>query len=79
MVTEETIIDPVRGTATTTQYGAMPPFPPPFPGKWMPARVSPSRKPILRVSDEDHLIHSLREQCVLEQELENHKILLAQK
>jgi hypothetical protein len=56
----------------------MPPFPEPPVRRWAPARVSPARKPLLRVPDEDHLIHSLREQCVLEQELENHKVLLAQ-
>jgi hypothetical protein len=28
------------------------------------------KPPILRVSDEDELIHSLREQCMLERELE---------
>jgi len=39
----------------------MPPFAPPVPTRWAPARVSPSRKPILRVPDEDHLVHSLRE------------------
>lgn len=78
-VAYETTFDPVRGTATTAAYRAMPPFPEPPASRWAPPRVSPTRKPILRVPDEDHLIHSLREQCVLEQELENHKVLLAQK
>lgn len=77
-VTYETTYDPVRGTTQTTAYPSMPPFPEPPARRWAPARVSPSRKPLLRVPDEDHLIHSLKEQCVLEQELENHKVLLAQ-
>ena len=40
-----------------------------------PSRLSPSRKPILRLHDEDELIHSLKELCNLEQELETGKIL----
>ena len=44
-----------------------------------PVRTSPSRKPVLRVYDEDELIHGLKDLCNQEQELENAKILLAQK
>lgn len=44
-----------------------------------PSRLSPSRKPILRLHDEDELIHSLKELCNLEQELETGKINLAHK
>ena len=44
-----------------------------------PSRMSPSRKPILRLHDEDELVHALKEQCNLEQELENAKINLAHK
>ena len=35
--------------------------------------------PLLRVSDEDELVASLREQCSLERELESSKIQLANK
>lgn len=44
-----------------------------------PSRMSPSRKPILRVYDEDELIHGLKDVCNAEQDLENAKIALAQK
>ena len=44
-----------------------------------PSRMSPSRKPILRVYDEDELIHGLKDICNAEQDLENSKIALAQK
>ena len=44
-----------------------------------PSRMSPSRKPILRVYDEDELVHGLKDICNGEQELENAKIALAQK
>jgi len=44
-----------------------------------PSRLSPSRKPILRLHDEDELVHSLKELCNLEQELETGKINLAHK
>jgi len=44
-----------------------------------PSRTSPTRKPVLRVYDEDQLVHGLKDQCNLEQELENAKITLAQK
>jgi Ca2+-binding EF-hand superfamily protein len=44
-----------------------------------PSRLSPSRKPILRLNDEDELVHALKELCNLEQELESGKINLAHK
>lgn len=44
-----------------------------------PSRMSPSRKPILMLHDEDQLIHALKEQCNLEAELETTKIGLANK
>lgn len=43
-----------------------------------PVRYSPT-KPVLRLSDEDELIHALKELCNLESELESAKINLAQK
>lgn len=42
-----------------------------------PSRASPSRKPILRIYDEDELVHGLKDLCNQEQELENAKISLA--
>jgi len=39
-----------------------------------PSRLAPSRKPILPLYQEDELIHSLKEQCNLEQEIEAAKI-----
>lgn len=44
-----------------------------------PGRLSPSRKPVLPLYQEDELIHSLKEQCNLEQEIETAKINLAHK
>jgi Ca2+-binding EF-hand superfamily protein len=44
-----------------------------------PSRLSPSRKPILRIYDEDELVHGLKDLCNQEQELETAKIALAQK
>ena len=44
-----------------------------------PVRASPSRKPTLRIYDEDELVHSLKELVNLEQELESAKINLALK
>ena len=44
-----------------------------------PSRVSPSRKPILRIYDEDELVHGIKDLCTQEQEIENAKIALAQK
>ena len=44
-----------------------------------PRRLSPTRKPILRVFEEDEFVHSLKEQCNLEAELETAKINLARK
>ena len=44
-----------------------------------PSRLSPSRKPILRIHEEDDMIHALKEQCNLEAELESGKINLANK
>lgn len=44
-----------------------------------PSRLSPSRKPILRIYDEDELVHGLKDLCNAEQDLENAKIALAQK
>lgn len=44
-----------------------------------PSRLSPSRKPILRIYDEDELVHGIKDLCNNEQELENAKIALAQK
>jgi len=44
-----------------------------------PARLSPSRKPVLPLYQEDELIHALKEQCNLEQEIETAKINLAHK
>ena len=44
-----------------------------------PSRMSPSRKPVLRLTDEDELVHALKEVCNLEQELETSKINLANK
>lgn len=35
-----------------------------------PSRLSPSRKPILRIYDEDELVHGLKDLCNQEQELE---------
>jgi Ca2+-binding EF-hand superfamily protein len=45
----------------------------------MAVRISPSRKPVLPLYQEDELIHSLKEVCNLEQEIENAKINLAHK
>lgn len=44
-----------------------------------PVRTSPVRQPTLRLHDEDELVHSLKELCNLEQELESAKINLALK
>jgi Ca2+-binding EF-hand superfamily protein len=44
-----------------------------------PVRISPSRKPVLPLYQEDELVHSLKEICNLEQEIENAKIQLAHK
>ena len=44
-----------------------------------PSRLSPSRKPILRIYDEDELVHGLKDLCTQEQEIETAKIQLAQK
>ena len=44
-----------------------------------PSRTSPVRQPLLRLNDEDELVHALKEQCNLEQELENAKINLSHK
>jgi Ca2+-binding EF-hand superfamily protein len=44
-----------------------------------PSRTSPTRKPILRVYDEDEMINCLKDLCNQEQDLENAKISLAQK
>lgn len=44
-----------------------------------PSRMSPSRKPVLRIYDEDELIHGLKDMCNAEQDLEQAKIALAQK
>ena len=44
-----------------------------------PSRTSPTRQPTLRLHDEDELIHCLKDLCNQEQELENAKIMLAQK
>lgn len=44
-----------------------------------PSRMSPSRKPVLRVYDEDELVHGLKDLCNAEQDLENAKVALAQK
>lgn len=41
--------------------------------------MSPSRKPILRIYDEDELVHGLKDLCNAEQELEASKTGLAQK
>ena len=49
------------------------------PARGSPVRTSPSRKPLLRLHDEDELVHSLKELCNLEQELESAKINLALK
>jgi Ca2+-binding EF-hand superfamily protein len=46
---------------------------------YSPSRVSPSRKPVLPLYQEDELIHSLKEICNLEQEIESVKIQLAHK
>lgn len=42
-------------------------------------RVSASGKPVLPPWDEDDLVHSLKQQCTLETELEQAKIMLANK
>ena len=42
-----------------------------------PSRTSPTRKPILRIYDEDELIHGLKDLCNGEQELETAKITLS--
>ena len=57
-------------------------YPPPYvpvPVALSPARLSPSRKPVLPLYQEDELIHSLKEVCNLEQEIETAKINLAHK
>ena len=46
---------------------------------YVESRVSPSRKPVLPLYQEDELVHSLKEVCNLEQEIENAKIQLAHK
>jgi hypothetical protein len=48
-------------------------------GSTSPSRLSPAKKPILRLSDEDELVHALKELCDLERELETAKINLASK
>jgi len=42
-----------------------------------PVRTSPSRAPVLRPHDEDELIHSLKDICNNEQDLENAKVNLS--
>ena len=57
-------------------------YPPPYVPvdvRLSPARLSPSRKPVLPLYQEDELIHSLKEVCNLEQEIETAKINLAHK
>ena len=57
-------------------------YPPPYapvPVALSPARLSPSRKPVLPLYQEDELIHSLKEVCNLELEIETAKINLAHK
>jgi Ca2+-binding EF-hand superfamily protein len=49
------------------------------PARGSPVRTSPSRKPVLRMYDEDQLVHALKDLCNLEQELETAKIQLAMK
>jgi len=49
------------------------------PVRGSPVRTSPVRKPLLRMHDEDELVHNLKELCNLEQELESAKIQLALK
>jgi Ca2+-binding EF-hand superfamily protein len=44
-----------------------------------PSRMSPSRKPVLRVYDEDELVHGLKDLCNNEQDIETAKVNLAQK
>ena len=44
-----------------------------------PVRVSPSRKPVLPLYQEDELVHAMKELCNLEQEIESNKIQLAHK
>jgi Ca2+-binding EF-hand superfamily protein len=51
----------------------------PVRGGTSPSRTSPTRQPVLRLSDEDQLVHGLKDLCNGEQELENAKIALAQK
>lgn len=53
--------------------------PPAFVRTVSPSRLSPSRKPVLPLYQEDELIHALKEQCNLEQEIETAKINLAHK
>lgn len=57
-------------------------YPPPYapvPVALSPARLSPSRKPVLPLYQEDELVHSLKEVCNLELEIETAKINLAHK
>jgi Ca2+-binding EF-hand superfamily protein len=42
-------------------------------------RANHSKKPVLRINDEDELITTLREQCSLEREVEAGKVQIAQK
>jgi hypothetical protein len=44
-----------------------------------PTRYAPPGKPVLGGPDEDELVHSMKEQCNLEAELENGKMQLAHK
>ena len=46
---------------------------------YSPARVSPSRKPVLRIVAEDDMVHALKEQCNIEAEIETAKINLSHK
>ena len=67
---------PVRSYSTQKSRAA---YSSPVRASVSPSRLSPSRKPILRLNDEDELVHALKELCNLEQELETAKVNLAHK
>ena len=69
---------PMRASSANRTSGGRAPSPMRSSGP-SPSRTSPTRQPTLRLHDEDELIHCLKDLCNQEQELENAKIMLAQK
>lgn len=70
---------PLKSSSPARAYSATRTAARSSPVRSSPVRASPSRKPLLRLHDEDELVHSLKELVNLEQELESAKINLALK